>query len=773
MLNSGEINDLPLIMFNKKAFFSALSVLLLLVIAFYAFDLQKPKIKPDHLTANSEFSLNNAQNLLKEFTSETHYTGSSNKQEVQKFLMEQLRLLGLEVELQSGIAWSANAKRSTRAENILGKLPAKNKTASSRTLLLMTHYDSATHSSYGASDAGSGVVTILESLRAFIASETEFTNDILVVFTDAEEIGLLGAEVFVNEYQNLDDIALALNFEARGSGGRSYMFMETPGHNAQLLNGFEQAKVNTPIANSLMYSIYKRLPNDTDLTIIKNNGNIPGFNFAFIGDHFDYHTAQDTAGRLDPETLMQQGNYLTGTLNYFSKANLNELEADQDMIYTNFPGLGLISYSYNWNIPLLVIAYITFLILVFLGLGHGRLSVGGIMKGFAPLFLSLILSIGLSTLAWRMLQNIYPQYKDILHGFTYNGYEYIAAMMSFTVTIFFLVYYRSMRNKNRINLLVAPLFSWMFLNLIMIIFLPGGSFLIIPVFFGLFMFYWALFRTSRTYLVYVLCLMPILFIVLPFTRMFPVGLGLKSMGAASFFLILILSLGMGLWNSIRGRKWMVFSSFAIGVFFMFKADAKSDYNLERKRPNSLNYVYDASMNKSFWETYDLNFDTYTAPYFSEEYKKGPYRGKSGNGKYRTGIQFHSEAPAVELAMPQVEYKLDSLGTYHLKIKTSRLAKRFDLRSRQIDAIQDLVINGRKVNFQKTDNSNRVLLYFLGNPSDSLVVEFKASVRPEFELLESSYDLYDNSIIKVGKREEYMMPKPFVLNDAIVIRTEIK
>lgn len=33
---------------------------------------------------------------------------------------------------------------------------------------------------------------------------------------------------------------------------------------------------------------------------------IRDFNFAFIEDHFDYHTAQDSYERLDRETLLHQ-----------------------------------------------------------------------------------------------------------------------------------------------------------------------------------------------------------------------------------------------------------------------------------------------------------------------------------------------------------------------------------------------------------------------------------------------------------------------------------
>jgi hypothetical protein len=42
-----------------------------------------------------------------------------------------------------------------------------------------------------------------------------------------------------------------------------------------------------------------------------------------------------------------------------------------------------------------------------------------------------------------------------------------------------------------------------------------------------------------------------------------------------------------------------------------------------------------------------------------------------------------------------------------------------------------------------------------------------------ELLESSFDLMTNPIFNMQKRENWMMPTPFVLNDAVVIRKQIK
>jgi hypothetical protein len=44
------------------------------------------------------------------------------------------------------------------------------------------------------------------------------------------------------------------------------------------------------------------LPNDTDLTVFREQ-NIQGYNFAFIDDHYNYHTAQDDINHLDKNTL--------------------------------------------------------------------------------------------------------------------------------------------------------------------------------------------------------------------------------------------------------------------------------------------------------------------------------------------------------------------------------------------------------------------------------------------------------------------------------------
>jgi hypothetical protein len=65
------------------------------------------------------------------------------------------------------------------------------------------------------------------------------------------------------------------------------------------------------------------------------------------------------------------------------------------------------------------------------------LSLPEILKGFIPLLSSLI-SAGLVTfLGWKLLLLIYPQYNDLLNGFTYNGHAYITAFVLLSIAISF------------------------------------------------------------------------------------------------------------------------------------------------------------------------------------------------------------------------------------------------------------------------------------------------------------------------------------------------
>lgn len=387
--------------------------------------------------------------------------------------------MGFETEIQTQTAVNKKWFAATTAENIITRLKSS---GNGKALMLLSHYDSNPHSSIGASDTGSGVVTIIEGIRAFLERNQAHKNDIIILISDVEELGLLGAQAFVDNHPWAKDIGLVLNFEARGSGGPSYMLMETNGKNSKLLSEFLATKPNFPAANSLMYSIYEKLPNDTDLKVFRQDANINGFNFAFIGDHFDYHTAQDTYERFDRETLLQQADYITTSLDYFANSDLENFNSDEDFVYVNFPLTRLLTYPFSWVLPMLILAVIIFLVLLFFGFTQNEISVKSVLKGFIPFIISLILCGGVSFGLWKLLMIIHPQYQDILHGFTYNGYTYIIAFVFLNMWVLLKVYKHLSEEEKITDLLIAPIFIWLVINVIINFYLKGAGFFIIPVF---------------------------------------------------------------------------------------------------------------------------------------------------------------------------------------------------------------------------------------------------------------------------------------------------
>ena len=474
-----------------KKISTLLSILILSLTVWFSFNDLMPS--SDKSIERTGFSINNALNHLKIISEKPHYTSSKYHQDVQDYIVNELNKMGLETEIQNQVV--LNSRRvGTNAANIIGTIKGSRK---GKSLVLLTHYDSSAHSSFGASDAGSGIVTILEGFRVFLSNNKTPINDIHLVFTDAEEMGLLGAEAFVKNHNLIDNVGLVLNFEARGSGGPSYMLMETNGMNSKLISEFANAKPRFPAANSLMYSIYKMLPNDTDLTVFREQANINGFNFAFIGDHFDYHTSLDTYDRLDRKTLLHQADYFMSMVNHFSKSDLSNLNSDVDYVYSNFPFLKLIYFSNSWIFPLLILSIILFLVLIYLGLVLNKLKLEGILNGIIPLITSLFICISLTVILWDFIVFINPEHTDILHGFTYNGYFYILGFIFLNLFCLLLIYSPFFNKYSGVDLIIFPLLFWIIINLLIGFFLKGAAYFIIPVYFVLSRFCFLSYLTSK------------------------------------------------------------------------------------------------------------------------------------------------------------------------------------------------------------------------------------------------------------------------------------
>jgi len=758
-----------------------ISFLLLIALIYYSFySLMPSSGSPASLPLN-EFSTERALIPLKEMSKHPHYIGSEENYRVQEFLMGELRNLGLEPETQEGYILNEKWGSMDKPVNITAKIKGKE---NGKALLIFSHYDSALVPSFGASDAGSGVVTILESLRAYLSEGKQPKNDIIILFTDGEEVGLDGAKLFVREHRWAKDVALALNFEARGSGGPSNMIVETNQGNQNLIKAFSEANPKFPVASSLMYSIYKVLPNDTDSTILREEGDIDGFFFAFIDDHFDYHTSNDNYERLDRKTLEHQGSYLLPLMHYFGDADLTNMKSETDDVYVNFPFIKMISYPFSWVIPMVIIAAILFILLVFYGLARGRLSLGEIGKGFIPFLLALVLSGLFGYYGWKLLLKIYPQYLEIQQGFTYNGHTYIALFVVITLAITFGLYKRFGKQLHPSNLMVAPLFFWLLINFGLAFGLKGGAFFIIPFYFGL-LSLWVLLRQEFPNLLLMLLLaVPAIFIFSPLVQFFPVGLGLKMLVASCIFTVLIFGLLLPVIGFYKAKRLLSFLFLILGITFFISAHFDSKWTEFTQKPNSLLYYEDTDNQKAVWLTYDLKLDDWTKSVLGESPSSVPdWVPGAGFSKYNKGYSFASEAPFKNIPKASVVKNFDTIFGNQRSASFTIIPQR-DIDVLRLSADSTVVMTNLKLNgvsYAKDSlgnvmrkNGSNIITNFLVAPKDTLRVEVTTTAMTPltFNIQEFSFNLLNDPSFNIPKRPINTMTKPFVYNDAVVLKSDI-
>lgn len=751
-----------------------ISAAIILLTAWLSFYGLMPKSNEDKFVPPHEFSVDRAMTPLLEITKKPHYTGSDANSEVRSILIRELHKAGLEPHIQEGFSLNENSKTLTKPINIVAKFPG---TEPGKSVLLMSHYDSALVPSFGAADAASGVVTILESVRAYLASGNRPKNDIVVLFTDAEELGLDGVRLFVKEHPWAKDVGVALNFEARGTSGPSNMIIESTHGNAKLIDEFIKANPSYPVTSSLMYSVYKMLPNDTDSTILREEGNINGYFFAFIDNHFNYHTALDTYYNLNRNSLAHQGSYLLPLLKHFGDADLTDLSSNSDKVYFSIPFFHTFSYPFSLNFVLFAVATVIFITLIVIGIRKKVFTPSGFIQGLWRFLIALLLSGLAGYFGWKLIISIYPHYLEIQQGFPYNGHDYIVVFvaLSFAITLWFL------KPSSSPEFLAVSLFFWLLMNLLVLILLKGAGYFILPVYFALIALGLFVYKKSVPIIVAFLSI-PLIFIFAPLIQFFPVGLGMKNIVISCIFTVLTLGLTVPVWSSKEIRKILSGIGLLTALIFLTKAHLTSSFSETRKKPNSLVYFEDSDAGKSYWTTYDKNLDAWTSQVIQNP--SGDFPMESPYSKYGIEYKSYSEGKFTGFSKSEIDVSKDTVinekRNVRIVIHPQRKLNMMELvKGKDFDII-DLKFNQIPVNLQALTASYRgtensaLIRYILPNSQEPLVMEFSTSsaASVSFKLLEYSFDLMENEILNVPPRPDRMMPKPFVPTDAVVVKQMI-
>ena len=241
--------------------------------------------------------------------------GSPANARAREYVVDQLKQIGFQVRVQETDARRHELGRTARVSNIIGILPGEQPDA----LGIVSHYDSSPDAP-GATDDALGVAVTLEAARV-LASAGRPRWTLLALITDAEEAGLMGAAALVTDREVTSRLRAYINLESIGSSGTSMLFETGPG-NAWLVAPWAR-RAPHPRGGSYAIEVYTRLPNDTDFSILKTR-DVPGLNFAAVGDSYAYHTARDTPERLSRETVRTTGENVVSIATALQAADITD-----------------------------------------------------------------------------------------------------------------------------------------------------------------------------------------------------------------------------------------------------------------------------------------------------------------------------------------------------------------------------------------------------------------------------------------------------------------
>jgi hypothetical protein len=296
--------------------------------------------------AEDGFSAHRAVEVLERIfaSQEPHPIGSQANLEMRRRIVTELEAIGLEPSIRREVGCSERLLACGQVANIVARIPGSEGPPA---VLLATHYDSVA-AGPGVADDGSGVAISIEIARTLL--EERPRRDVIILIDDGEEVGLLGAEAFVTSDPFAADVGVVVNLEARGTSGLSHLFETSDG------NGWMIARAGSalprPSASSLFYEIYRRLPNDTDLTVFRRSG-IQGINFAFIGDPARYHTPSDRLEFLSHRTLQHHGDNALAAVRALADGPIEETG---NRVYFDLFGLTLLHWPEAWTLPLSILA---------------------------------------------------------------------------------------------------------------------------------------------------------------------------------------------------------------------------------------------------------------------------------------------------------------------------------------------------------------------------------------------------------------------------------
>lgn len=594
-----------------------------------------------------QFSGERAMDLLRVIAAEPHPIGSGRQTAIRAFITTQLARLRLDPRVERAtVVAPRNLRVAGTVHDIVARLPGIDST---KAVLLVAHYDSVPTSG-GAADDGSGVATVLETARALRAGG-RLRNDVLFLFTDGEERGLLGSAAFVRGAY-AGGVGLVMNFDNPGSAGPS-LLAETTSGDLWLIRQFAAVAAH-PIASSLMNEVSRRRWIESDFTSFQAAG-YPGLNFAFFDGFARNHSARDDLAHIDRRSLQHQGSHALALARRFGGLDLSEAHSGGgDAVYFDPVGALLVVYPMS-AVPLIVLACAALLAAVVVsGVRRRRLTAGGVARGLAFIAFAAVATIGLVSLIWAMLRSAYdaqglPDVDIAGQGFHELGLVCLAAAIAAAILA------QTLKSVKVEDMAVAGHLVWLAFAIATAAWAPGASYL----------FAWPLMASLLALLVMVLLgddpltslrafavaslgALPGILLLSAATYLFLTTAGPRPLGPVIAVWLLLALLPVQLELVSRVARWLVPGLLVVAGFGMLVAGGTTaTFDHAHPRENSVFYHLEAESGEARWLSLDGEPDLWSSQFLSAS------PGRSHNVAYfpRVGKTDYLFATAPRLNLP--------------------------------------------------------------------------------------------------------------------------
>lgn len=379
-----------------------------------------PATAPD-----TSFSSARALAQLVEVAQAPHPTGSPDHARVREVILGRLTALGLDPQVQVTTSFlrDSTSVRAATVRNVVARVPGS---ASTGAVALIAHYDGAPLSP-AAGDNGLGVGTLLETARAVVSGQP-LRNDVVLVFSDADELGRLGTRAFIEQHPWASDVALILSVESRGSNGPATLFESMPG-NGGIVTDMAAAGVSragTSLASALRSQALEHVDQEPPT-------DVPTVALTSLGGRAWEHLARDTRDRVSERTLQQGGQELLALTRLVGTQDLRRELEGSEQVYLSLPRLGLVHYPRSWSLLtslglLLLWALMGWVIRLRRGTRNGVLVGMGVGAAVAGL------SAFASSALFGALAGLHPEYGMLNTAFYRDGPHVLAlAFAAFAV----------------------------------------------------------------------------------------------------------------------------------------------------------------------------------------------------------------------------------------------------------------------------------------------------------------------------------------------------